>query len=50
MPSPTCAMIATRYCASGIAALRQRLQQLHGAREFLRLEGGDAACQLHIQS
>ena len=33
-----------------IAPLRERLQQLHGARELLRLEGGDAARQLHIQS
>ncbi|MEX0638169.1 MAG: hypothetical protein WD155_05490 [Burkholderiales bacterium] len=34
----------------GRAALGERQQQLQGARELLRLEGGDAARHLHIQS
>ena len=33
-----------------VASVRERLQQLHGARELLRLEGGDAARHLHIRS
>jgi hypothetical protein len=35
---------------AGIALLRERLQQLHGARELLGLEGGNSARQLHIRS